>query len=504
MDLDNRVIGERYILEKQLGKGGNGSVFLCFDKKLNKKWAVKEVYEEGDMERSMELKLLKTISCNVFPRIVDVIQEENHSFLIMDYVEGITLKEKMKKQILTEADVLPWAIAIAKGIQYLHEMNPTILYMDCKPDNIMLTWDGEIRLIDLGSVYVCRQSEAHNLQKNKICTRKIQKKRQINSELHKSEENNGDMVLKRQRISGTHYFASKEQKQGRFGEHLPDVRSDIYTFGMTLYYLLTGGKKEYRQNGKLTVRIVNPAISWGMNHIIEKCTMEDSKHRYQSMEEVISQLMNIKEVGRWSKGKQRYLQCLQLLIKGGCACGMLVAAGLYQISGVKYWLIYVLFGMVLLLVSLRKPVQVYEINREIFCGSGKRILCFVLLMFILISGVPFTSYAAQKRNGNSIEINNFQDKLDVNDEHNRIQEKEQKLVYAFEDSKLAVTLYDEIGRKILIQDGAAWGIEQDIHLTIPIEQINEKEGIVMICYLDMESGVEKNYSFRCYKKESVD
>ena len=465
MKLENRVIGGRYKIIQQLGKGGNAAVFLCQDQKLQKSWAVKEVTEPTDAERGMELELLKTISCNAFPRIVDVIKEDKSVFLVMDYVEGITLKEKMKRQLLTEADVLPWALEIAKGIRYLHQMNPSILYMDCKPDNIMLTHEGEIRLIDLGSVYVCSRE-----------------------------------IKRQQRISGTRFFAPKEQYARKKGDLLPDVRTDIYAFGMTLYYLLTGGRKEYRKNGKLCARMANPAISRGMNHIIEKCTMENPKLRYQSMEEIMYQLSHIKEVGRWKLGKEMFYQFIILLGKIGCTMGILVSAIFYQLKQDGIFFGGMILLTILFIVSCaKKRVTVCEIKREIFCGNGKRILGTFFVLIIIAGEISISSYAAENntadQNANAMDFQTTD--LSYEDEDTKQNFTGQ---YKGEDTELAVTLYDEKNRKILIQDGAAWGIEQDIHILIPVDEIREYNGKIMILYEDEESGEEKSYSFRCYKK----
>ena len=67
--MQDRVLGNRYRIIKKLGKGGRGLVYLCHDMKLHKDWAVKELEEPLDLERSMELELLKTVSCNVFPTL---------------------------------------------------------------------------------------------------------------------------------------------------------------------------------------------------------------------------------------------------------------------------------------------------------------------------------------------------------------------------------------------------------------------------------------------------
>ena len=80
--MGNRLLDGRYEIKKQLGNGGCATVYLCYDNKLHKNWAVKELTEAVNTERSMELEILKTVSCNAFPRIVDIVKEENRIFIM--------------------------------------------------------------------------------------------------------------------------------------------------------------------------------------------------------------------------------------------------------------------------------------------------------------------------------------------------------------------------------------------------------------------------------------
>lgn len=438
------LLGNRYMIKKQIGKGGRGSVYLCHDNKLQKEWAVKELEEPSDLERSMELELLKTISCNAFPRIVDIVKEAGRVFLVMDYVEGITLKEKMKHQVLTEKEVLPWAKDIAKGINYLHSMSVPILYMDCKPDNIMLTNGGEVRLVDMGSAYVCFKD-------------------------------------KKQRISGTKYFAPKEQfMQGKEkGASVPDVRTDIYAFGMTLYYLLTGGKKEQRRGGKLCIKDVNPSVSWGMSHIIEKCTMEKSEQRYQSMEEVLEQLQHIRRIGRQKESKIRLQRGVISVCKIVCAFFVLYFAYCHQYGEADYplWLIWIC-GILFLLLCRKRTSVIYELNKDIFCGMGKRFLYLMLLVVGLAGMIRLNTQAAGEKVG----------------------EVEDALEDSTAEQQLRATLYDEYGRKILIKDGSYWEIEEDILMSIPLDELEFGEGEISICYRSEPDDVSKVYSFYVVKK----
>ena len=442
------VLGNRYRIVRHLGKGGRGSVYLCHDNKLHKDWAVKELEEPSDLERSMELELLKTISCNVFPRIVDIVKENGRVFLVMDYVEGVTLKEKMRHQTLTEKDVLPWAKDIARGIDYLHRMSVPILYMDCKPDNIMLTSGGEIRLVDLGSAYVCFKD-------------------------------------KKQRISGTKYFAPKEQyRPGRDKEVcVPDARTDIYAFGMTLYYLLTGGEKEKRRGGRLCIKDVNPSVSWGMSHIIEKCTMEKPEQRYQSMEEVLEQLQHIRRIGRKKEGRMRLQKACMTMGKTVCAFLILLFAHRYRYcqSETGNYLYYMFgFGIVFLLLCRTRKSVLYELNKDVFCTMGKRFLYLLLLVCALNGMGHLTTYAAEEK------------KVGLTDASENKTYKEQ----------LKITLYDEYGRKVLVKDGACWEMEKDIVLAVPMDELESGEGMITVCYENASGNVSKQYSFCVVKNKN--
>ena len=464
--MEEKIIGGRYEYRKSLGKGGNGSVFLCYDTKLQKEWAVKELYiweevelneEEVDkvnskndvtpkMLQSTELELLKTISCNLFPRIVDVVYEEEKFYLVMDYVEGVTLKEKMQRQKLTEKEVLPWAVEIAKALRYLHQMSPQILYMDCKPENIILTPQGEIRLVDLGSVYICGSE-------------------------------------KDQRISGTRFFSAKEQQNdGRTEKQIPDVRSDIYAFGMTLYYLLAGRKKIYRRKGRLSIKDADPTVSEGMNEIIARCTENDPSKRLQSMEEVLYQLTHIKEISKQIRIKNNLMKAVTVFVEILCIATILIGTRLYV--GGREW--HVLLGILCAAVVFwqlckRRSFTLYEVKKEVFCGSGKRVLLYGLVLLGVLQ-LMTVSVLAEESRGDS---------------------KMQRLTEdgtAHEETELDVIIYDWQGRKLLLKDDTVWKVSEDILLSIPIEELEEAEGKITVLYEDNNSGTVKQYEFSCCRK----
>ena len=89
---------------------------------------------------------------SAFPGIVDVVEQEEERFLIMEWIEGETLAVQMERDgAFAEETVIEIGICLAKAIQKLHQMQPPLLYLDCKPSNVMKDSDGKIRLIDFGS-----------------------------------------------------------------------------------------------------------------------------------------------------------------------------------------------------------------------------------------------------------------------------------------------------------------------------------------------------------------
>lgn len=466
--MEEKVIGGRYEYRRSLGKGGNGSVFLCYDIKLQKEWAVKELCiwedvgvnevdggeklcgtndEKLEIMKGVELELLKTISCNLFPRIVDVVYEQEKVYLVMDYVEGVTLKEKMQRQKLTEKDVLPWAVEIAKALRYLHQMSPQILYMDCKPENIILTPQGEIRLVDLGSVYICGSEKKQRISGTRFFS-------------PKEQQNAGRKALK--------YSDGQRMEQEGTGQIL-DVRSDIYAFGMTLYYLLAGKKKIYRRQGSLSIRDANPTVCYGLSAVIARCTQKEPQKRLQSMDEVLYQLAHIKEIGRQERIKKCFEKAATLFGKLVCIVGILIGAWLY--ASRKEQPVLALAGslgalIVFLFLCTRRRFCVYEVKKELFCGSGKRILLYLILFFGVLQIMTVSVFAEEKEELHELEI----------------------------------VLYDWQGRKLLLKDGAVWKVSEDILLSIPLEELSETEGKITVLYEEKDSGNVKKYMFLCCKK----
>lgn len=274
MAVFGQVIDDKYEILKLIGEGGMSKVYLAMDKRLNKSWAVKEI-EKKAKDRNNEIvvqsaiaeaNLIKQFDNPAIVRIVDIIDNGNVIYIVEDFVEGETL------EALVEADgaqseelVVDWAKQICEALDYLHTRTPPIIYRDMKPANVMLTPEGKIRVIDFG---IARE--------------------------YKEQSQKDTTSL------GTRAYAPKEQFGGK-----TDARSDIYSLGVTMFQMVTGLDPCLATTEIKPVRQINPALSEGIETIIQKCVQQNPDKRYQSCVELMYDLEHISEIGAGYRKKQK-------------------------------------------------------------------------------------------------------------------------------------------------------------------------------------------------------
>ena len=252
------LVDGRYRVLDEIGRGGMSVVYRVINEKANKIWAIKEVRKDGVLDFASvrqglmaELDLLKHLQHPNLPDIIDVIEDEETLLIVMDYVEGKTLSQRIAEEgAQKQEDVIRWAMQLCDVLGYLHSQEPPVIYRDMKPANVMQRPDGSICLIDFGTVRRYREQSLEDT----ICL-------------------------------GTLGYAAPEQFDGR-GQ--TDARTDIYGLGATLYHLLTGNSPamEPPYYGMPPIREINPALSGGLERIIQNCTQENPKDRYQSCAQV--------------------------------------------------------------------------------------------------------------------------------------------------------------------------------------------------------------------------
>jgi len=214
------VLRERYKIQRIIGQGGMGSVYLADDIRLEgRQCAIKEV--EHDLSLSEELQkeareqflqeatILARLDHPNLPKVSDYFSIDNRDYLSMDYVPGkdlrtLMLEAKNANTFLLEENVMDWASQIIDALAYLHSQDPPILHRDIKPSNLKITPSGLIKLVDFGLAKLYTTS---------------------------------DMTITIIQGQGTALYTPLEQYGGDSSH--TDPRSDIYAFGATLYHLLT-------------------------------------------------------------------------------------------------------------------------------------------------------------------------------------------------------------------------------------------------------------------------
>jgi serine/threonine-protein kinase len=242
------VLRGRYRIIRIIGQGGMGSIYLADDLRLEGRLcALKEVEHDRSLPADMlkqareqflrEATVLARLDHPNLPKVSDFFSAGGRDYLVMDFVPGkdlrtLMMEARQKAEFLSERDVLNWAGQLADALTYLHSQYPPIVHRDIKPSNLKLTPTGLLKLVDFGLVKILASDE---------------------------------VTITVLQGRGTALYTPLEQYGGDAGH--TDVRSDIYSFGATLYHLLTNhAPPEARElfldpQGFLPPRQLNPNIS---------------------------------------------------------------------------------------------------------------------------------------------------------------------------------------------------------------------------------------------------
>ncbi|MBY0552820.1 MAG: serine/threonine protein kinase [Candidatus Obscuribacterales bacterium] len=242
-----------------LASGGLSALYLC-QLNENKLVVLKEatipdggadiLAEKAAEMFKREAELLAKVNHPNIVSVVDSFTENKRNYMLMEYVNGVDLRQLVKQNgPQKEADVLEWAVQIGLGVKYLHERETAIIHRDLTPDNIVLRNDGKVIIVDFGA--------ANELIGTATGT-----------------------------FVGKHAFIAPEQLRGKASTH-----SDIYAFGCTLYFLLTGQDPEALCASN--PRDVRPSISQELGELVESCTQMEARDRYQSMSQLLPVLRRL-------------------------------------------------------------------------------------------------------------------------------------------------------------------------------------------------------------------
>lgn len=247
--------GSRYVVEEVIGQGGMGHVYRVMDTHLSKRRALKEMIPQmGTPEAELinyrrEAEMLLTQEHPGIPQIYDWFIEYHRAYIVLQYIPGDNLERRLTNApgYLTQEQVGEWMLQLCRIVTHLHSQRPPIIFRDIKPNNIILTPEGRIVLVDFGIAKTFVHDEEHT-------------------------------------NVGTNGYAPPEQYKRQ-----AEPRSDIYAIGATMHHLLT--RSDPRKEAPFTFtermpRALNAAISPQMETVIMKCLEMKADDRYQSCEEL--------------------------------------------------------------------------------------------------------------------------------------------------------------------------------------------------------------------------
>lgn len=277
------LVDGKYKVLGKIGQGGMSVVYLALNERANKTWAIKEVCKDSVHDFATacqgliaETNILKGLNHKYLPSIVDVIDDGESFLIVMDYIQGKSLKEILKETMIAQGvpigveDVISWGKQLCDVLYYLHTRPKPIIYRDMKPANVMLKPDGEISLIDFGTARVFKTGNSEDT----ICL-------------------------------GTPGYAAPEQYGGNGQTR---AQTDIYCLGATMHHLITGRDPAATPFNFPPITQCRPTLIdetsralrntlLGLEIIIQKCTQYDMKERYQTCAELRYDLDHPEEFG---------------------------------------------------------------------------------------------------------------------------------------------------------------------------------------------------------------
>ncbi|MGO8951473.1 MAG: PQQ-binding-like beta-propeller repeat protein [Ktedonobacterales bacterium] len=251
------VLG-RFFVEQPLGKGGMSNVYLTHDQHFkypNNLRSLKEMIGRLDEKNYLsnferEANVLAALRHPRIPRVYDYFTIYHRAYLVLDYIAGVDLeKHLLATPGATQPDeVVDWMLQLCDIVGYLHTQSEPIVFRDLKPNNVILSPDGSIVLIDFGIAKLLQATGA------------------IDTNV------------------GTQGYAAPEMYEGR-----AETRSDIFALGSMMHHLLT--KTDPRTRAPFTfhqhpIRSYNPAVSVELENVVMRCVEQQIDKRYQSIEEL--------------------------------------------------------------------------------------------------------------------------------------------------------------------------------------------------------------------------
>lgn len=325
-----------YEIYEEIGAGGGGTVYRALHKRLQKMVVLKKLKGSATsiMDCRTEVDILKKLSHSYLPQVLDFIESPEGIFTVMDFIPGKSLQKMLdEKHQFTEKEVLKYTRQLCEVLDYLHSKNPPIVHGDIKPDNIMITPEGNVCLIDFNISGILEGKGAitfgytpgFSAPEQVIAFEQLKQQMQTKhlTMANRSMEealSNDDKTILFSPEDETILIENGEEKTVVLKEFMEDVaiakeeltskssqisgisidkRSDIYSLGATIYTLLTGKLREPKDKN-----LVLTNVSSGFSVVLAKALAYEPNKRYQ---DAGSMLKEVREVHKKDKKYKRLL-----------------------------------------------------------------------------------------------------------------------------------------------------------------------------------------------------
>lgn len=265
----------KYQVIKVLGRGGTADVFLSNHSKLNTPRAIKRIRKDHILHSQLlnEAHILKNLCHSCIPIIFDFEEDDEYSYIIEEYIEGQSLKVlKSQFEHIPEEVIIQFAIQLCDLLQYLYSIHNPVLYLDLKPDNVIIS-EKQVKLIDFGA----------SSFKNETSDRKYS--------------------------LGTKGFAAPELYSG----HMPDERTDVYGIGTLMYFMVTGRCYDVTQQ-KWRIKDTLGNYSTPLQGIIKQCLQYYPMFRYSNVSVLKQKLLDLNQ--KSAKAKNQSGKSITIAVAG--------------------------------------------------------------------------------------------------------------------------------------------------------------------------------------------
>lgn len=298
---EGTVLNETYIIQKPLGSGGGGSIYLAYHSRLQKHVAVKKIHEAGMVPEEIlrrEADILKNLRHSYLPQVFDFLVMPSGVYTVMDYIPGWSLKQLLDSgHKFSEKEIVKYGTQLCEALSYLHSQNPAIIHGDIKPANIMITPEGNIVLIDFNiSAFTRNDGKAYTFG-------------------YSAGYAAPEQSMEYKRIYGNPNTVTESAEAAR---GIPvDFRTDIYSVGATLYHMLTGIKITKAPEGEVLT-----SAGDGLVFILNKALSNNPSKRYANAGQMLSAFRSIYKLDKRYKRMELRRSIMQILFVLVAAVGV--------------------------------------------------------------------------------------------------------------------------------------------------------------------------------------